>query len=153
MEFASNGVILNSANTQYRIRIAGIDAPEKAQPFGEKSKQNMARLAFQKDAVADCPKRDRYGREVCTVIIDGIDVGLAQLDAGLAWWYRKYAHEQLPSQRLDYEGAETKAASDLVDALRTLSSAQFQLFRNSPTFAVPLDGAKIAIDEAKRHCN
>ena len=102
--------LLDSLNAQHKIRIAGIDAPEKAQPFGEKSKQNMARLTFQKNAVADCPKRDRYGRKVCTVTVDGVDVGFAQLEAGLAWWYRKYAHEQLPQQRQDYEGAEVKAS-------------------------------------------
>lgn len=104
--------LLDSANTQYKIRIGGIDAPEKAQPFGERSKQNLARLAFQKDAVADCYKTDRYRRSICTVYVNGQDVGLAQLDAGLAWWYRKYAHEQPPQQRLDYEGAEVKASID-----------------------------------------
>jgi len=41
-------------------------------------------------------------------------VGLAQLDAGLAWWYRKYANEQPPRQRIDYESAEDKAAIDRV---------------------------------------
>lgn len=55
-----------------------------------------------------------YDREVCTVIVDGADVALAQLEAGLAWWYRKYAHEQPPSQRQNYEGAESKASADSV---------------------------------------
>lgn len=106
--------LLDSANTQHRIRLGGIDAPEKAQPFGERSKQNLARLAFQKDATADCYKVDRYRRQICTVYVSGEDVGLAQLDTGLAWWYRKYAHEQPPQQRQDYEGAETRASVDRV---------------------------------------
>jgi len=40
------------------------------------------------------------------------NVGLAQLDAGLAWWLRKYAHEQPPKERIDYEAAEDRVAAD-----------------------------------------
>jgi len=93
--------LLDSGRRQHRIRIGGIDAPEKGQPFGQRSKEHVAELAFGKDAKADCYKVDRYGRDVCTVFVDGKDVGLAQLDAGLAWWYRKYAHEQHPRDRID----------------------------------------------------
>jgi endonuclease YncB( thermonuclease family) len=72
-------------------------------------------LAFGKDAKADCYARlDRWGRDICNVYVDGKDVGLAQLDAGLAWWFRKYAHEQYPKARIDYEAAEDRAAADRV---------------------------------------
>jgi endonuclease YncB( thermonuclease family) len=101
--------ILDTSNQQHRIRINGIDAPEKAQAFGQVSKQNLARLAFGRGAVADCPKRDRYGRQVCLVRVDGIDVGLAQVEAGLAWWYRKYAKEQSPQDRATYAAIEQEA--------------------------------------------
>lgn len=102
--------LLHSSKTQHKIRLQGIDAPEKRQPFGEASRQNLARLAFQKDARAECPKRDKYGRAVCTVTVNGQDVGLAQLEAGLAWWYRRFAREQTPEQRRAYEQAEATAA-------------------------------------------
>ena len=62
----------------------------------------MANPAFGKHAEADCYKIDRYRRLICTVYVDEKDVGLAQLDAGLAWWYRKYANEQPPQERLTY---------------------------------------------------
>ena len=88
--------LLDSNRQQHRIRLAGIDAPEKAQPFGQHSKQHLSDLAFGRNAKADCYKVDRYDRDVCTVYVNGRDVGLAQLNAGLAWWFRKYAHEQLP---------------------------------------------------------
>jgi endonuclease YncB( thermonuclease family) len=53
---------LDGDGQQYKIRLAGIDAPEKAQPYGQRSKQHLADLAFGKDATADCNKVDRYGR-------------------------------------------------------------------------------------------
>ena len=106
--------LLDGNRQQQRIRLAGIDAPEKAQPYGQRSKQHLADLAFGKDAKADCYKVDRYDRDVCTVYANGQDVGLAQLDAGLAWWFRKYAHEQPPKERINYEAAEDRAAADRV---------------------------------------
>jgi endonuclease YncB( thermonuclease family) len=85
--------VLDAGQVQHKIRLGGIDAPERGQPFGTVSRQHMAQLAFDKQAKADCYKVDRYRRLVCTVYVDGKDVGLAQIDAGLAWWYRKYANE------------------------------------------------------------
>lgn len=106
--------LLDATDTQHKIRLGGIDAPEKGQPFGNVSRQHLAELAFGKPAEADCYKIDRYKRLICTVYVDGKDMGLAQLDAGLAWWYRKYANEQPPQERLEYEMAENKAAVDRV---------------------------------------
>jgi endonuclease YncB( thermonuclease family) len=106
--------LLDGNHQQHRIRIAGIDALEKGQPFGERSKQHLAILAFGRAAKADCYKVDRYDRDVCNVYVNGQDVGLAQLDAGFAWWFRKYAHEQLPRDRVDYEAADDRAAADRV---------------------------------------
>jgi endonuclease YncB( thermonuclease family) len=104
--------LLDDAHAQHKIRIAGIDAPEHDQPFGQRSKQNLSKLAFGKVVQADCYKRDRYGRDVCTVYVDGKDVGLAQLDAGLAWWFRRYAREQPRKQRNEYELAEDRASAE-----------------------------------------
>ena len=56
--------LLDNNRQQHKIRLAGIDAPEKAQPFGQRSKQHLAELAFGKDAKADCYKVDRYDRDV-----------------------------------------------------------------------------------------
>jgi endonuclease YncB( thermonuclease family) len=101
--------LLDRANGQPRIRLSGIDAPEKAQPFGEVARQNLARLVFDRNVRAECPKEDRYRRLVCTVFDGSRDVSLAQLDAGLAWWFRKYADEQPAEERVAYEAAEDKA--------------------------------------------
>ena len=79
---------------QYRIRLSGIDAPERSQDFGSKSTKHLSELTFGRYVVADCPKTDRYGRLVCGIRVDGSDIGLEQLEAGLAWHYKKYANEQ-----------------------------------------------------------
>lgn len=101
--------LIDGANLQHRIRIGAVDAPERFQQYGQRSKENLSRLAFGRTANADCPKQDRYRRQVCTVIVDGRDVGLEQIRAGLAWWYRRYANEQPVAQRLAYEHAEAAA--------------------------------------------
>jgi endonuclease YncB( thermonuclease family) len=110
--------LLDASNTQHKIRLSGIDAPEKGQAFGNASRQHLSGLAFGKQAEADCYKIDRHKRLICTVHVNGQDVGLAQLDAGLAWWYRKYADEQPPRERVAYEAAEDRAAADRVGLWR-----------------------------------
>src|SRR5262245_39244734 len=69
--------ILDETRAQHKIRLAGIDAPERRQLFGERSKQHLAQLACRQNVTADCYKRDRYGRLVCTVYANGRDVALA----------------------------------------------------------------------------
>jgi len=110
--------ILAVEKQKHRIRISGIDAPEKAQPFGNRSKQNMERLAKSKKAQADCPKTDRYGRMVCKVWVQPdycptcgltLDVGYAQISAGLAWWYQAYVKEQSAEDRGRYESEENES--------------------------------------------
>lgn len=104
-------VLLDDNHNQYKIRISGIDTPEKGQPYGHVATENLATLAFNKLAVADCPKQDRYGRLVCVVKIEGTDIGLSQIQAGLAWHYKKYANEQTPDDRENYSSAENEAKS------------------------------------------
>ena len=86
--------VLDSEKKQHKVRIAGIDAPEKGQAFGERSTQNLSALVFQKRVEAPCHKKDRYGREVCTVYVASRDVGLEQIRTGRAWHYKAYQHEQ-----------------------------------------------------------
>lgn len=103
--------LLDQGRTPHRIRIDGIDAPERTQPYGQRSRQSLSDLAHGRSARAECPKSDRYGRSVCRVFIDGVDVGLEQVRRGLAWHYVKYAQEQPPQARLDYSRAQEQARS------------------------------------------
>lgn len=78
------------AHEQVKVRLAEIDAPEKAQPFGERSRQRLAELCFQQMATIRPTTRDRYGRTVARVECQGQDANLEQVRAGLAWAYMKY---------------------------------------------------------------
>jgi endonuclease YncB( thermonuclease family) len=101
--------LLDGTNQQHKIRLAGIDSPEKAQDFGQRAKTTLSDLAFDQVATAECRKRDRYQREICVVKVAGKDVGLEQIRAGMAWWYRQYISEQTVLERADYEQAEAGA--------------------------------------------
>ncbi len=101
--------VLDSTKTQHKIRLAGIDAPESKQAFGQASKKHLSDLVFNRNVTLDCGKIDRYNREVCVVMVDGHDANLAQVTAGMAWWYRAYAKEQIPEHRAQYQAAEMDA--------------------------------------------
>ncbi|QBP75375.1 thermonuclease family protein [Herbaspirillum huttiense] len=72
------------------IRLANIDAPEKNQSFGQRSKQSLSDLCWGKDAQYDAKSVDRYGRTVAIVRCGGIEVNRAQVQKGMAWVYPKY---------------------------------------------------------------
>lgn len=101
--------VLDAQHVQHKIRLAGIDAPEKSQPFGNRSKQSLSDLAFDKAVVVETDKRDRYGREVGKVLVNGRDVNLIQVERGMAWHYKAYASEQSVNDQRLYEAAETGA--------------------------------------------
>lgn len=102
--------VLDSTNDQHKVRLAGIDAPEKVQPFGARSKAHLSSLVYGKTVIVEFVKFDKYQRMVGKVFApDGSDVCLGQLRAGLAWWYRKYSREQTADDRQAYEAAETEA--------------------------------------------
>lgn len=106
--------LLDDGRTSHRIRLDGIDAPERTQDHGQRARQSLAGMAHGRRAVAVCPKTDRYGRAVCRVTVDGRDVGLEQIRRGFAWHYVKYANEQSPADRERYVGAEVQARSTRV---------------------------------------
>ena len=103
--------LLDANKMQHRIRLDGIDAPERTQPYGQRARQSLAALAHGRAARADCPKVDRYGRAICRLVVDGVDVGLEQIRRGYAWHYVKYAHEQRAADRERYARAESDARS------------------------------------------
>lgn len=103
--------VLDNTNVQHKVRLAGIDAPEKKQPFGQKSNQSLSDCAYDKTAVVEGNKLDRYGRLVGKVLVSGLDCNLRQINLGLAWHYKKYMNEQAQDDRLTYAQAEDDARS------------------------------------------
>ncbi|SUO95272.1 thermonuclease family protein [Suttonella ornithocola] len=83
-------VTLLSNNEQYKIRLNGIDAPERKQPFGGKSTQMLAKLIKSKQIKAVCEKKDRYKRHLCTLYLGKLDINAEMVRLGGAWVYRKY---------------------------------------------------------------
>lgn len=101
--------ILDSANKQHKIRLQGIDAPESNQPFGAVSGKHLGALVHERQATVEYSKLDKYGRVVGKVIVEGKDVCLEQLRAGLAWFYREYQNELSEPDRKAYADAEAEA--------------------------------------------
>lgn len=101
--------VLDDQRTQHKIRLAGIDAPEKSQPFGQRSKEHLSSLVFGRQVTVETEKQDRYRRTVGKVIVDGRDANLAMVVAGFAWHYKKYEGEQSPADRMLYADAEREA--------------------------------------------
>ena len=66
-------VILDNSNTQHKIRLQGIDAPERGQSFGTKSKEHLSDSVAGKIVVVEYDKYDRYGRVLGKVLLDGED--------------------------------------------------------------------------------
>lgn len=113
--------VLDDARMPRKVRLAGIDAPEMRQPYGARAKYHLASLVFGKPVVVVWHKRDRYGRIVGNVhvVVSGAcgqgectrreDVGLAQLESGLAWHYKRYQTEQTLEERRIYARVEQLA--------------------------------------------
>ena len=98
--------LVDREKRQVKVRLAGIDAPEKRQPFGQKSKASLSELAYRKTVTVITGKTDRYGRVVGKLLADGQDVNLEQVRRGMAWHYKAYEREQSAVDRVAYAAAE-----------------------------------------------
>jgi endonuclease YncB( thermonuclease family) len=109
--------------TPRRVRVSGIDAPEKAQAFGAVAREQLSRLAFGRKGHLDCRATDQYGRSVCAVRVDGLDVGLRMVELGLAWHYKRYASSQPHEEAASYAMAENAARAAKTGLWRDLGTA------------------------------
>ena len=98
--------LLDANRRQHRVRLLGIDAPERDQPFGAVSRQHLADLVFGKQVTVTFFKRDPYGRILGKVTVGDRDINREQLKAGLAWFYKYYEKDLLEGDRATYEGTE-----------------------------------------------
>lgn len=86
--------LLMAGNQQVKIRLAQIDAPESDQAFGQRSKESLSDMVFNKNIRVEKETIDKYGRTVGTIFVDGLDANREQIRRGMAWAYQKYMHDQ-----------------------------------------------------------
>jgi len=95
---------INRDNLQIKFRIYGIDAPEKKQAYGTKSKEKLSSLIFGKSVTVNVQSQDSWGRYIAYVFTaDGEDISLLMLQSGMAWHYKKYDNSEV------YSSAERNA--------------------------------------------
>lgn len=105
-------VAMNATNERIGVRIAGIDAPELQQPYGLAARDHLQQMLDQGEAMLRCFKQDHYRRHVCEVAVGEHDLGLEQIKAGYAWWYRQYRKELTPATNARYSAAESEARAE-----------------------------------------
>jgi endonuclease YncB( thermonuclease family) len=96
-------------NHAERIRLSGIDCPEKGQAYGKKAKQATSALVFGKEVTLPTYGKDKYGRTIADVLLsDGTNVNHMLVKDGWCWWYRKYAPGDVELEKLEKAARETK---------------------------------------------
>lgn len=88
-------IALDAQKRQTRCRLYGIDAPEKAQAYGQVAKQSLSDMVFRRQVDVQALDTDRYGRTICRLTLGGVDINLEQVTRGMAWVYRRYTSDAL----------------------------------------------------------
>lgn len=101
-------VVLDAANVQHKVRLLGIDAPERGQPFGTKAKEQLSELVKGKAVRVGWKRRDRYGRILGDVYVGGVLANRVMLSTGHAWHYTRY------DRRPSFAAAEAAAKNTKV---------------------------------------
>lgn len=97
--------VLDATNTQNKVRLNKIDAPEKSQAFGEVSRKHLASFVASKEVKVEWASKDRYGRILGEVFVGTTNVNLRMVKDGLAWHYKHF--DNTPT----YAQAEEEARS------------------------------------------
>jgi endonuclease YncB( thermonuclease family) len=103
--------LLTEDKQQLKIRLAGIDTPEKKQAFGTKARDHLASRIFKHDVEVDLRKKDQYGRYLGVIYISGVDMNQSMIQDGYAWFYKHYAKDQPKEEAQRYAKAEADARS------------------------------------------
>lgn len=96
-------------NRANRIRLHGIDCPEKGQPHGKRAKQAVSALVFAKEVIVQTHGLDKYGRTIGDVLLsDGRILNHELVKDGWCWWYRKYAPNDTELEKLESEARQAR---------------------------------------------
>lgn len=104
--------VLDASNTQHRVRLKGIDAPESGQAFGSVSKQALSSLIGSGPVTVRVDDKDQYGRILGVVMVNGQDINAEMIRRGMAWHYKRYEADQPITERLLYAKAEWMARAN-----------------------------------------
>lgn len=108
--FDGDSFNLSAANGKtVRVRLAGIDAPERSQPFSNKAKESLSSLLASGEITLEPLKVDKYERWIANVRVNGNDVGLTQLHRGYAWFFVRYRQDLSNAMQTQYANAERDA--------------------------------------------
>lgn len=99
----------NPEGSVIQVRIAGIDAPEKSQPFADPARDRLAELLQQDGLRVAILKKDVYGRWLASIWITDQDLGLLMIEEGMVWFFRRYQSDLTQEQRQAYDAAEKSA--------------------------------------------
>ena len=99
--------VLDANKKQHKIRLNFIDAPESKQAFGNKSKKYLDEMVYNKNVSIEFEKRDMYGRVLGFVFLDGKNINLEMVKAGMAWHYEHFAKDAK-----EYAEAQQKAKEE-----------------------------------------
>lgn len=89
-------ILLDSARHQFRIRLNGIDAPEKGQDFFQESRHSLGNMLQKKHVSVRYQKKDRYGRILGDVYVDGNSwINFKMVVTGMAWHFKKYSSDKI----------------------------------------------------------
>ncbi|MFH2204359.1 MAG: thermonuclease family protein [Elusimicrobiota bacterium] len=90
-----DSLVIDNGGDFMEIRLAEVDTPEKAQPYGDAARAFTRRLAVGKTVTVEVRTIDAYGRRVSVVrFADGRTLNRELLKAGLAWWYRYFSDDE-----------------------------------------------------------
>jgi endonuclease YncB( thermonuclease family) len=99
----------------YQVRLSGVDAPERRQPYADRSRQMLKSKIEDRKVQIEILKLDQYKRLVCKVVLiergTSEDVALSLLENGLAWHFKRYALDQHPEDRQNYARTQDQARS------------------------------------------
>ena len=143
--------VLDQSKTRYKIRLGGIDAPEKKQAFGKKSTQNLANLVAGQNVEVEYDKLDRYGRIIGKLMKGGQDMNLQQIKDGFAWHYKYYQKDQSNSDRMLYSSAEIEARYKTIGLWSAPAIPPWSWRKGQRTSSTNVTGANFQCG-SKRYC-
>jgi endonuclease YncB( thermonuclease family) len=134
-----------------KVRLHGVDTPEKAQAFGTQAWKLTGDLAFQQVVTVVIRDTDRYGRVVSEVLLpDGRTLNQELVRAGMAWWYRQYAPNDTTLAQLEAE-ARTAKRGLWADA-HPVPPWEWRQPHRAPTIAVPVPSRSTPTSQCCKTC-